>query len=157
LRDAGVRVHLVAEFDEAPSDEAARGLVARLRRDAAHGDGPVALVAGGEVRVALPRTPGTGGRNQHFLLQCAEAIDREQISILSCGTDGIDGNSTAAGGFVDGTTAQRARSRGLDLAASLDAFDSSTLLRALGDTIVTGPTGTNVRDLRILIAHARTH
>lgn len=157
LRQAGVRVRVVAEFDEAPSEEAARGLIARLRAEAADGEGPIAIVAGGEVRVALPRTTGIGGRNQHFLLQCAVAIDGEPISILSCGTDGIDGNSSAAGGFVDGTTARRARSRGLDVAASLDAFDSSTLLRALGDTVVTGPTGTNVRDLRILIAHEPTH
>ncbi len=157
LREAGMRVRIVNEFDEAKSDEAARGLLAQLRQDATNCASAVAIVAGGEVRVALPPTTGTGGRNQHFLLHLAQQIEGDSISALSCGTDGIDGNSMAAGGFVDGTTAQRARALGFDIDASLAAFDSSRLLAALDDTIVTGPTGTNVRDLRILIHHAPTH
>jgi hydroxypyruvate reductase len=152
----GYRVRVVNTFDEAPSDDAARSLLAELRSDAASHRQPVAIVAGGEVRVALPQRAGSGGRNQHFALQCAEAIAGEPIAVLSCGTDGIDGNSQAAGGVVDGSTTTRAHALGLDVAASLAAFDSSTLLAALGDTIVTGPTGTNVRDLRILLCHAPT-
>jgi len=157
IADRGYRTRIVRTFDESPSDEAARGLLAELRSDAATFRQPVAIVAGGEVRVALPQTTGTGGRNQHFVLQCAEAIAGEGIAVLSCGTDGIDGNSLAAGGVVDGETVSRARALGRDVNASLAAFDASSLLAALGDTIVTGPTGTNVRDLRILLCHAPTH
>ncbi len=150
----GYHTRIVRTFDESPSDEAANGLLSELRSFAAAHRQRVAIVAGGEVRVALPQKAGTGGRNQHFLLQCAQSIQGEPIAVLSCGTDGIDGNSLAAGGVVDGSTAQRARAAGLDVAASLERFDSSSLLRALGDTIDTGPTGTNVRDLRILLSHA---
>lgn len=157
IADRGYRTRIVRTFDESPSDEAARGLLAELRSDAAALRQPVAIVAGGEVRVALPQTTGAGGRNQHFVLQCALAIAGEGIAALSCGTDGIDGNSLAAGGVVDGETVARARTLGLDVSASLAAFDASSLLTALGDTIVTGPTGTNVRDLRILLCHAPTH
>jgi hydroxypyruvate reductase len=156
IADRGYRTRIVRTFDESPSDVAARGLLAQLRSDAAQHRAPVAIIAGGEVRVALPQTTGTGGRNQHFVLQCAEAIAGEGLAVLSCGTDGIDGNSLAAGGIVDGETVARARALGRDVNASLAAFDASSLLAALGDTIVTGPTGTNVRDLRILLCHAPT-
>ena len=157
IADRGYRARIVRTFDESPSDEAARGLLAQLRSDATTHQAPVAIIAGGEVRVALPQTTGTGGRNQHFVLQCAEAIAGEGIAVLSCGTDGIDGNSLAAGGIVDGETVARARALGRDVKTSLAAFDASSLLAALGDTIITGPTGTNVRDLRILLCHAPTH
>jgi len=73
--------------------------------------------------------------------------------VLSAGTDGVDGNSPAAGAVVDGTTLERARSRGLDVGAALGAFDAYPFFRALGDAIETGPTGNNLRDLRILLAH----
>jgi glycerate 2-kinase len=94
---------------------------------------------------------GTGGRNQHFALYCAEKIASENIVVLSAGTDGIDGNSPAAGGVVDGTTAERARIAGLDLQQHFRAFNAFPLLKKLDDVIQTGPTGTNVRDLRILL------
>jgi hydroxypyruvate reductase len=93
-----------------------------------------------------------GGRNQHFVLDCAEKIAGENMAVLSAGTDGIDGNSPAAGGVADGTTLERARVAGLDVTDHLRRFDSFPLLEKLGDSIQTGPTGTNVRDLRILLA-----
>jgi hydroxypyruvate reductase len=71
--------------------------------------------------------------------------------VLSAGTDGIDGNSPAAGAVADGTTCARARARGLDPDHALARFDAFPLFAALGDAIVTGPTGTNVRDLRMLV------
>ncbi|HUK86601.1 MAG TPA: MOFRL family protein, partial [Terriglobales bacterium] len=70
----------------------------------------------------------------------------------SAGTDGVDGNSPAAGAVVDGTTLERARARGVDAAAALAGFDAYPFFRALGDVIETGPTGNNLRDLRILLA-----
>ena len=95
---------------------------------------------------------GVGGRNQHFALYCAQQIADEKITVLSAGTDGIDGNSLAGGALVDGATVERARHRGFDGATALAEFDAFPLLNAIGDAIVTGPTGNNVRDLRILLA-----
>ena len=94
-----------------------------------------------------------GGRNQQFALYCAEKIAGEAITVLSAGTDGIDGNSPAAGALVDGTTLSRARQRGLDPTKALGRFDAFPLLESIGDAIVIGPTGNNVRDLRILLAY----
>src|SRR5665811_2362478 len=113
---------------------------------------PVCLISGGEVTVKVTNG-GIGGRNQQFALACADKIAGENITVLSAGTDGIDGNSSAAGAVVDGTTSARARMRGLDVAAALTQFDAYPLFDAIGDSIMTGPTGNNVRDLRILMAY----
>lgn len=112
----------------------------------------VCLISGGEVTVKVSNG-GTGGRNQQLALAFAEKIAGENITALSAGTDGIDGNSPAAGAIVDGTTLDRAKARGLDSAAALARFDAFPLFEALGDAIVTGPTGNNLRDLRILLAY----
>jgi glycerate 2-kinase len=72
--------------------------------------------------------------------------------ILSAGTDGMDGNSPAAGAMADETSIERARASGMDAQASLERSDAYTFFHALGDAIFTGPTGTNVRDLRVMIA-----
>ena len=72
--------------------------------------------------------------------------------MLSTGSDGIDGNSKAAGASADGTTLERAKARGLDLKAHLENFNAYLLFAALGDAIITGPTGNNLRDIRILLA-----
>ena len=111
------------------------------------------IVSGGEVTVKVPSgAGGAGGRNQHFALYCAEKIVSENFTVLSAGTDGIDGNSPAAGAVADGTTVERARALGLDSGQSLRAFNSFPFFESLGDAIQTGPTGNNVRDLRILMA-----
>ena len=110
------------------------------------------LISGGEVTVKV-RNGGVGGRNQQFALACARNIAGENITVLSAGTDGIDGNSPAAGAVVDGSTLQRAHSRGLDPAVALEGFDADPFFSALGDAIETGPTGNNLRDLRILLAY----
>jgi hydroxypyruvate reductase len=111
----------------------------------------VCLISGGEVTVKVTNG-GTGGRNQQFALACAEKIAAENITVLSAGTDGIDGNSPAAGAVVDGTTIERAKQRGFDPAAALAEFNAYPVFEALGDAIVIGPTGNNLRDLRILLA-----
>jgi glycerate 2-kinase len=112
----------------------------------------VCLLSGGEVTVKVTNG-GVGGRNQQFALACAQKIAADNITVLSAGTDGIDGNSSAAGAVVDGTTLERAKSRGLEPAASLLSYNAYPFFEALGDTIVTGPTGNNLRDLRILLAY----
>jgi glycerate 2-kinase len=113
---------------------------------------PVCLISGGELSVKVENTPGVGGRNQHFALYCAERIRGENLCVLSAGTDGIDGNSAAAGAIVDGTTIARAQEKGLSAEAARANFDAHPFFEALGDTIVTGATGTNVRDVRLLLA-----
>ena len=80
-------------------------------------------------------------------------IAGENIAVLSAGTDGIDGNSPAAGAVADGTTAQRALAARLDPTTALETFNAYPLFHSLGDAIITGPTGNNVRDLRILLAY----
>jgi len=112
----------------------------------------VCLLSGGEVTVHV-ENGGTGGRNQQFALYCAEKIASKTVCILSAGSDGIDGNSPAAGAIADGTTLQRAKARGLDVSAHLAGFNAYPFFEALGDAVVTGPTGNNLRDLRILLSY----
>ena len=113
---------------------------------------PVCLLSGGEVTVKVANA-GVGGRNQQFALACAEKIAGEHITVLSAGTDGVDGNSLAAGAIADGSTVERAKQRGLNPHGALEAFDAYPLFHALGDTIEIGPTGNNLRDLRIILAY----
>lgn len=114
----------------------------------------VCLLSGGEVLVKLNDAAGTGGRNQQFALYCAARVSSidTQLTLLSAGTDGVDGSSPAAGAVVDYTTVERARAAGYDVEEALHTFNAYPLLAEIGDTIVTGPTGNNVRDLRILMA-----
>jgi hydroxypyruvate reductase len=118
----------------------------------------VCLLSVGEISVKVEQAQGIGGRNQHFVLECAARIANsgQRVTILSAGSDGIDGNSPAAGGIADHTTAARAEALGLSVSSALNRFDSYTLLEALGDTLVTGPSGNNVRDLRMLLATTQT-
>jgi glycerate-2-kinase len=113
---------------------------------------PVAIISGGEL--SCPVTgDGMGGRNQAFVLDCVSKIAGQPIVVLSYGTDGIDGNSPAAGAIADGETLARAKALSLDPAEFQRRSDSYHFFEKLGDAIVTGPTGTNVRDLRILLAY----
>lgn len=113
------------------------------------------LISGGEVTVTMDRAPGAGGRNQQFALYCALALAQypgEPLTVLSAGSDGIDGNTRSAGAIVDPTTAARARAFGFDPEKSLADFNACPLFTALGDSIVTGSTAHNLRDLRLLLA-----
>jgi hydroxypyruvate reductase len=112
---------------------------------------PAVLLSGGETTVTL-RGKGRGGRNAEFLLALAIAIDGvDGISALAADTDGIDGSENNAGAFADGTTATRLRKAGIDPLAALAANDAYSAFEALGDLLVTGPTGTNVNDFRAII------
>jgi glycerate 2-kinase len=113
------------------------------------------LISGGEVTVTLSRTPGAGGRNQQFALACAlelASYPGERLAVLSAGSDGIDGNTRSAGAIADPTTVSRAVAFGYDPEKSLADFDACPLFTALGDSVVTGPTGHNLRDLRLLLS-----
>jgi glycerate 2-kinase len=130
---------------------AADYLLERLRRLRQKSE-RACLLSGGEVTVKV-ENGGTGGRNQQFALACAAGISGKAITVLSAGTDGIDGNSPAAGAIVDGSTLARAQARGLDPGANLAGFNAYPFFESLGDAIVTGATGNNLRDLRILLAY----
>jgi hydroxypyruvate reductase len=113
------------------------------------------LISGGEVTVTMDRTPGAGGRNQQFVLACALELANhpgERLTVFSAGSDGIDGNTRSAGAIADPTTVERARRFGFDPKKSLESFNACPLFTALGDSAVTGPTGHNLRDLRLLLA-----
>jgi glycerate 2-kinase len=111
----------------------------------------VCLISGGEV-ICPVRGDGQGGRNQEFALRAAMTLEgQKEIVVLSAGTDGIDGNSPADGAIADEHSVTRARALGLSPEGHLDRSDSYKFFEALGDAILTGPTGNNVRDLRILL------
>ncbi len=146
------------EYLAADYDAAAEKIVATL---AAHGAG--IYLWGGEVTVRLPPAPGVGGRNQQLALAVAVKLAQrglsERVSFMAVGTDGTDGNTGDAGalidagivdgGTVDGGTLARGSLDGLDALDCLRRADAGSFLRASGDLIHTGPTGTNVMDLYI--------
>lgn len=115
----------------------------------------VCLISGGEFGCKV-KGNGTGGRNSETVLRLALLANDEgslsEFAFLSCGTDGIDGNSPAAGAAADETTLFRAAKIGLDPERYLGSSDSFSFFERVGDAVVTGPTGTNVRDIRILMA-----
>lgn len=114
----------------------------------------VCLISGGEFACPV-KGEGLGGRNLETALRLATGENLPASFIALCaGTDGIDGNSPAAGAIVDHTTVARARSIGLDPSDFIQRSDAYSFFVALGDVVATGPTGTNVRDLRILLAIA---
>jgi len=111
---------------------------------------PACIVSGGETTVRVTGG-GKGGRNQQFVLSAALEIDGLPVSVLSLGTDGIDGSTDAAGAVCDGNTVIRARQSGLDPVSYLRRNDSYSFFERLGDLVVTGPTGTNVMDIHIVM------
>ena len=148
---SGLAVQVDNSSDDWEYEHAADHLLRRLRELRRKSE-RVCLISGGEVTVKVTNG-GVGGRNQQFALACAAKIAGENITVLSAGTDGVDGNSPAAGAAVDGTTLMRAQSMGLDAGAALEKFDAYAFFKAIGDAIETGPTGNNLRDLRILLAY----
>jgi glycerate 2-kinase len=138
--------------DDWPVEKAADNLLSQLEswRRANHGE-RVAVIADGELSSPVAGT-GIGGRNSAFVLSCVEKIAGRKITVLSAGTDGIDGNSPAAGAVADGETLARAKSAGLDPRRTFANSDAHAFFSALDDAIVTGPTGNNLRDLRVLLA-----
>jgi len=138
--------------DDWPVEKAAEYLVRQLEelQKINHGQ-RVALIADGEVSSPVTGN-GVGGRNSAFVLACVEKMAGKKMAVLSAGTDGIDGNSPAAGAVANGQTLGVARKFGLDPADAFRRSDAHTFFSRLDDVIVTGPTGNNLRDLRILLA-----
>jgi glycerate 2-kinase len=115
---------------------------------------PACILSGGETTVTL-KGRGKGGRNQEFALSAALAISgRGPIVILSAGTDGTDGPTDAAGAFADDTTVKRSIQAGLDIRKHLTDNNAYPFFKALGDLLLTGPTGTNVMDLNVMLIQA---
>jgi glycerate 2-kinase len=148
---AGYMVHVDNSCDDWEYEKAMDYLLGKVRKLRKQFS-PVCLISGGEVTVKVANA-GVGGRNQQFALACAEKIKGENITLLSAGTDGVDGNSPAAGAVVDGSTVERLEKLGLDVRDALERFDAYPLFDALGDAVEIGPTGNNLRDLRILLAY----
>jgi glycerate 2-kinase len=152
-RERGCKVEILTTQMQGHTHEAAHRFAAAVREAArsrsSDSDAPIVLLSGGETTLAVEGN-GRGGRNQEFAL--VAALDLQgvaNVTVLSAGTDGTDGPTDAAGAFVDGSTVQRARARGLDAQDFLRRQDSYPLLDALGSLHRTGPTGTNVMDLVI--------
>ena len=153
-RKAGYHVVVDNSCDDWDYAEAARYLLERFHGLRARHD-RLCLISVGEVTVTLNRSPGAGGRNQQLALFCARDLAQypgQRLTILSAGSDGIDGNTRSAGAIADPTTVERARTFGYDPDRSLAEFNACPLFTALGDTVVTGPTGQNLRDLRLFIS-----
>ncbi len=138
--------------DDWPVWQAAEALLERLEEARRANPGQrVALIADGEL--SSPVTgDGLGGRNSAFVLACVEKIVGRGITVFSAGTDGMDGNSPATGAAADGESLSRAKALGMDPTAFYKRSDAYNFFDRLGDTILTGPTGNNLRDLRILLA-----
>jgi hydroxypyruvate reductase len=151
--ESGYAVEIDNSCDDWDYTKAADYLIDKVRT-LRRGASKVCLISGGEVTVRLAASPGTGGRNQQFALYCAAKIASENITVLSAGSDGIDGNSDAAGAVVDGSTLHRYSllGTGKSMSAVIDGFDAYPVFAKLDDLIETGPTGNNLRDLRVLLA-----
>lgn len=155
-RAAGYHIVVDNSCDDWDYADAARYLLERFHAFRAKHD-RFCLISVGEVTVTIDRTPGAGGRNQQFALACALDLANfsgARLTVLSAGSDGIDGNTKAAGAIADPTTVARARAFGFDPEQSLAEFNACPLFTAIGDSVVTGPTGHNLRDLRLLIAES---
>jgi hydroxypyruvate reductase len=153
-RARGWRAAVDTSVDDADVGSAAGDLLERLSKmDEEEGGAPSCLVSGGELSSPV-RGAGVGGRNQAFVLECVPRIAGRPVAVLSAGTDGVDGNSPAAGAVADGTTADRAGALDMDPADYLLRSDSYSFFKRLGDDVTCGPTGNNVRDIRVLVARS---
>lgn len=156
-RELGYRTMVLSTTIQGETRDVAgvHGAIAREIRDRGQPlRSPACVISGGETTVTL-RGSGKGGRNQEFALAAALEIGGvRDCVILSAGTDGTDGPTDAAGAVCDTTTIERARALGLDAAQSLAGNDSYPFFDALGDLIRTGPTNTNVMDVRFVLVGA---
>ena len=154
-RQLGFTVEIAWEISDQAIEGGCEQLLKRLQELRAKDQGrsrAVCLLSGGEFACPV-KGGGIGGRSLETALRLATStISCPEIVGLFAGTDGIDGNSPAAGATIDNTTIERARSIGLDANDFLQRSDSYSFFAALGDAISTGATGTNVRDIRIVLA-----
>ena len=155
---SGFAVEIVSDINEQEIEVGSDLLISRAQALwQQHGGKPICLVSGGEFSCPV-RGNGLGGRNQETVMRCAMKLTEmpasaktPQWAVLSAGTDGVDGNSIAAGAWADETTIRLGLSEGLDAADFLVRSDTFHFFEHLGNLIITGPTGTNVRDVRIVL------
>lgn len=150
----GFRTMILSSFVEGETREIARihaALALEVRASGHPLRPPACLITGGETTVTLKGT-GKGGRNQEFALAAAlDIAGVPDVVILSAGTDGTDGPTDAAGAVADGDTVARAHAAGLAPRAVLDGNDAYPFFERLGDLVITGPTRTNVMDVRLVL------
>ena len=153
-RELNYNTMLLSTFVEGETKDVAKVHTAIIKEILKSGNpmtSPACIISGGETTVTI-QGDGLGGRNQEFVLAAAGDIDGlENVVILSAGTDGTDGPTDAAGAIADGQTIQRAKELNLDPIVYLKNNDSYHFFEALDDLLKTGPTNTNVMDLRILL------
>jgi glycerate 2-kinase len=153
-RRLGITSIILGDAIEGESREVARVLAAIARQVAQHGQPappPCLLLSGGETTVTI-RGSGSGGPNSEFALALAIALSgHPAVSAIACDTDGVDGVRPIAGAVVTPETLARAAALGLDPVAALRDNDSHSFFSAIGDSVVTGPTRTNVNDFRAVL------
>lgn len=153
LKDVGYDSVYLGSAIQGEAREVAKvlgGIYTEVERGNSDFKKPIAIVSGGETTVTV-KGNGKGGRNQELALAMVEILRGKKITFASFGTDGIDGNSSADGAFVDDKTFEMAKSLDLDPKSFLSKNDSFTFFDKLGLTLITGPTGTNVMDIQIAI------
>lgn len=149
----GYETLVLSESLQGEARDVARWLAQQLRerQDSGKKNRPRCIISGGETTVAVTGS-GKGGRNMELALAFAREITGiEGCVLLSAGTDGTDGPTDAAGAVVDGYTIERACGMGLDPVVALENNDSYNFFRGTGELLITGPTGTNVMDLQIMV------
>ena len=154
-RSAGLEPVLLGNAIEGEAQEVAAAHVAEaIRRQPAKraGAGPLVLLSGGELTVSHRGTGGTGGPNAEYALAAALALDgRAGIHLIACDTDGVDGAAEIAGAIITPDTLARAHAAGIDPAGALARHDSHGFFQAIGDSVISGPTLTNVNDFRAIL------
>lgn len=157
-RAAGLAPHILGDSLEGEARDVGKTLAGIARQVVLHGQpftSPCVLLSGGETTVTI-RGPGRGGRNVEFLLSLAVALDGlEGVYAIAADTDGVDGAEEIAGAIATPDTLGRAWAQGINPRASLDANDGHGFFQALGDSVITGPTLTNVNDFRAIVIDAR--
>lgn len=154
FRKQGIKAVVLGDTITGEAREVAKvfgGLARQIRKYGDPWKPPVALISGGETTVTV-KGSGRGGRNSEFLLSLTMDLNgMENVYALSCGTDGSDGTENNAGALITPDTPKRAADRGVKAAKLLANNDSYSLFEALNDLVVTGPTRTNVNDIRVIL------
>lgn len=149
-RTLGYETHILTDQLDCEAREAG-AFLASVARTYAHANKNLAIIAGGETIVHV-MGDGKGGRNQEMALAAAEGIQgMDHVAFFSVGSDGTDGPTDAAGGYVDGSTKELLEKKGMTIYNMLEKNDAYRALKSCGGLVVTGPTGTNVNDLSVLL------
>lgn len=149
-RRLGYETVFLTDRLDCEASEAGRFLGAVAKSHAQNSKSPTAFIAGGETVVHL-KGGGLGGRNQELALAAAPLLEGHNAAVFSLGSDGTDGPTDAAGGYTDGETVKLLARAGINISEALASNDSYNALKAAGGLIMTGPTGTNVNDVAVVL------